>query len=169
MARAPSSTCPRVVGCGAGHPTPFPTVFRPLKQGPMLLSGSCPMPLNWARRTKKCLHVCVCACVRACAQFGKYQQLYHLSVHCNGYTDPPVSAATMCMLHSVVIYIRTYAAVQQEMLFQLNICTCHVTSHLQIIYTSSKLVTLFSSPLWSKVDHIKGCKYLSSLHNHTPV
>ena len=78
--------------------------------------------------------MCVCACVRACVCVrSNAVSIEYLYLHCNGYTDPPVSAATMCMLHSVVIYIRTVHthAVQQEMLFQLNICTCHVTSHLQ--------------------------------------
>ena len=53
------------------------------------------------------------ACVLPYAlKLGKENEevcVYHLSVHCNGCTDPPVSAATMCMLPSVVIYIRTYA------------------------------------------------------------
>ena len=89
--RHPAALAPGLLGVGLAIQPFFDS----------LLPGSCPMPMNWARRTKKCLHVCACMCV--CAQFGKYQQLYHLSVHCNGYTDPPVSVATMCMLHSVVI------------------------------------------------------------------
>ena len=58
-----------------------------------------------------CVFVCVCVCVhvsvRVCVRFGKYQQSYTLSPYCNMCTDPPLSAATMCMVHSVVIYIRT--------------------------------------------------------------
>ena len=115
-----------------------------LKRGPRLLPVSCPTPLNWARRMKKCVHVCVCLCVCVCVCVhvsvrvcvcgwaSINSRIISLHIATCAQTLHALSAATMCLLHSVVIYIYVHRhAVQQEMLFQLNICTCHVTSHLQ--------------------------------------
>ena len=164
----PAALAPGLLGVGLAI-QPFFDSLLASETGPYATAWVLSYALKLGKENEEVsAYVCVCVCVHVCVHSLASINSCITSLYIATGTQTLQCLLPQCAYFTVLWYIFVHMhAVQQEMLFQLNICTCHVTSHLQNMLPQN--LTLFSSPLWSKVDHIKGCKYLSSLHNHTAV